>query len=305
MSEEKKIESMDDYAAELEDSLKRIHAGDVMDATVVAFDEEGVTVDLNYYAPGKIAAGEMSADPNFSVMSNVNIGDQFKAVVLQVDDGSGNIVLSKKEADQDWAWDKLTRMMEDKTMITGKIADVSRAGATLYVEGVRGFIPASKLDIKYVEDTAPYLGRTVNVLISEVDEEQHKLILSAKEILTEAALQKRSEGVKKLQVGSVVTGTVESLKDYGAFVDIGDGITGLLHISEISEKRIKHPKVVLKEGQQISVMIMKVEDGKISLSMKAIAAAQAEEVEEEAHEYRSEYIPNNPFAALLKDIKLK
>ena len=300
-----KAESMDDYSKELEDSLKRIHAGDCMDATVVAFDEEAVTVDLNYYAPGKIMAEDMSDDPTYSVMSCVNIGDQFKAIVKQVDDGAGNILLSKKEADVEYAWEKLVEMKENKTLITGKVAETNGAGAIMYVEGIRGFIPASKLDIRFVEDTSTYQGKTINVLISEVDEDSHRLILSAKELLMEAALQKKSESVKQLKVGSVVTGTVETLKEYGAFVDIGDGITGLLHISEISEKRIKHPKVVLHVGQEIQVMITKVEDGKISLSMKAITQAEEEAAEAEASEYISEYVPNNPFAALLKDIKLK
>ncbi|MBE6017037.1 MAG: S1 RNA-binding domain-containing protein [Lachnospiraceae bacterium] len=303
MSEKKNLETMDDYAAELEDSLKRIHAGDVMDATVVAFDEEGVTVDLNYYAPGKIPADEMSADPTFSCMSDVNIGDQFKAVVTQGDDGGGNIVLSKKEADQEYAWEKLKTMMDEKTLITGKIAGVSRAGATMYVEGIRGFIPASKLDVRYVEDTEPYLGKTVNVLISDVDTEGKRLILSAKELLMEAAIQRRNKGVSNLKVGTVVKGTVETLKDYGAFVNIGNDLSGLLHVSEISDKRIKHPKAVLAPGQQVDVMITKIENGKISLSMKAVRDAKAQEIEDEASEYKSEYVPNNPFAELMKGMK--
>ena len=304
MSEEIKKETMDDYAQELEDSLKRIHAGDVMEATVVAFDEEGVTVDLDYYAPGRIPAENMSADPFFSCMSDVNIGDQFKAIVTQVDDGSGNIILSKKDADQEYAWEKLQKMKEDRTLISGKISGVSNAGATMYVEGIRGFIPASRLDIRYVEDTEPYLGKQVNVLIHDIDEEGHRLILSAKELLTEAALQKKSEDIKQFKVGSIVKGKVETLKDYGAFVDIGNGISGLLHISQISDKRIKHPKAVLAPGQEIDVMITKIENGKISLSMKAVGESQEQEIEEEASEYKSEYVPNNPFADLLKDINL-
>ena len=297
-------ETMADYAAELEDSLKRIHAGDVMKATVVSFDELGVTADLDYYAPGKIPAEEMSADPAFSVMSDVQIGDEFMAVVTNVDDGSGNIVLSKKQADSEYAWDKLQEMKDNRTLITGKIAGVTRSGAVLYVEGVRSFIPASKLDLKYVEDTEPYLGRTVNVLISEVDKDNKKLILSAKELLTEAALAKREENVKKLQVGSIVEGTVETIKEYGAFVDIGNDMSGLLHISQITDHRINHPSAVLKEGQKVTVMITKIENGKISLSMTAIKDAKEAEAEEEARGYKNEYVPNNPFAALLKDIKL-
>ena len=124
------------------------------------------------------------------------------------------------------------------------------------------------------------------------------------ELLAEEAMQKRSESVKKLAVGSIVEGTVESLMNYGAFVDIGNDLSGLLHVSEISEKRISHPKAVLKEGQKVTVMISKIDNGKISLSMKALEQAKEEELNEEAQDYKSEYVPNNPFAALLKDVKL-
>ncbi len=300
------IESMDDYADEIEASLKRIRRGDVMDCTVVAFDETGVSVDLSYYAPGRIPAEEMSADPCFSVMSDVNVGDTFRAIVQQTDDGAGNIILSKKEADGEFAWERLEEMKAESVMVSGKIAEVTRAGAIMYVEGIRGFIPASKLDVKFVEDTAPYLEKHAEVLITEVDSENHRLILSAKELLTEKMLKKRSEKTGRLVVGSIVSGTVESLKEYGAFVDIGDDMSGLLHISEISERRIKHPANVLSVGQEIRVMITKIENGRISLSMKEVSKQDAEAEEAEAaasaSEYKSEYIPNNPFAELIRNL---
>ena len=297
-------DSMDNYKKELDDSLIRIHAGDVMECTVVAFDEEGVTVDLDYYAPGRIPAAEMSADPGFSIMSDVETGAQFKAVVKQVDDGSGNIILSKKDADQEFAWEKLNQMLEEHTVIEGKVFEAVRGGAVMFVEGIRGFIPASRLDLKYIEDTSAYTGKHIRVQIIEADEDNKKLVLSAKELLTEEALSKKSENIKALTVGSIVQGKVETLKDYGAFVNIGNDITGLLHVSEICEERIKYPSVKLKEGQEVTVMITKVDNGRISLSMKAVNAGKEAEVEEEAKEYKSEYKPNNPFAALLKGIKI-
>ena len=297
-------ESMDDFSNELNASLHRVHSGDVMDCTVVSVDEEAVTVDMDYYAPGRILPEEMSADPTFNFSTDVMPGDTFKAVVQQVDDGSGNVILSKKEADGDYAWEKLKFMMRLGTIIEGKIAEVTKSGAIMYAEGVRGFIPASKLDLKYVEDTAPYLGRTIKVQIADVDEGSRKLILSAKELLTEQALMEQEENIKKLRVGSIVDGVVDSIKDYGAFVRLKDDLQGLLHVSQICEKRINHPKALLHEGQDVTVMITKIENGKISLSMKAIEQAKEAELEEEAQEYKSEYVPNNPFAELLKNIKL-
>lgn len=302
------IESMDDYAEELEASLRRIYPGDVMECTVVAFDEEAVSVDLDYYAPGKIPAEEMSEDPHFSVFSDVQIGDKFKAVVTSHDDGAGNILLSKKEADAEYSWEKLEKMKEDGTRIKGVISDTTKAGAIMYVEGIRGFIPASKLALKYVEDTGEYLNKRIEVIVADVDKEKKKLILSAKEMLTEKALEEKAGKISSMQIGITVMGTVEKLMNYGAFVNIGDDISGLVHISEICSQRISHPKAVLREGQQVKVMITKIENGKISLSIKQAAEAdiEAEEKarEEEASEYKSEYVPNNPFAALLKDIKL-
>ena len=297
-------ESMDDYTAEIEASLIKIRTGDVMECTVVAVDETGVTVDLDYYAPGKIPVEEMSADPLFSIFSDVAVGDQFKAIVQNPDDGAGNIILSKKEADGDFAWDKLEEMMEEGTVIEGTVSGITRSGAILYVEGIRGFIPASKLDLKYVEDTNPYLGKKIKVQITEVDRGNKKLILSAKELLIEEAAEKKLEEINKLSVGAIFEGTVEKIMDYGAFVNIGDGLSGLLHVSQISENRITHPKAVLKNGQKVKVKIIRIENGKISLSMKAAKEAEEEVLNEEASEYKSEYVPNNPFAALLKDIKL-
>ena len=189
----------------------------------------------------------------------------------------------------------------EETVIEGTITETIKAGAIMYIQGIRGFIPASRLDYKYVEDTSAFLGKKLPVRIQEVDESQQKLILSAREIAQEAHVQKQAESISRLSVGSIVSGKVESLQNYGAFVDIGNGISGLLHVSEISEKRINHPKAVLKVGQEIQVMIIRIQDGKISLSMKAIEAAKEQEAEEEAHEYHSEYVPNNPFADLLKD----
>jgi len=295
------VESMADYQKELDSSLRKIYEGDVMEGEVIAFNEHGVILDLSYYATGRVPVEEMSANPSFNIMTDVKIGDRFQAIVKKVDDGHGNILLSKKAAESEFSWDTLRQMKDDETVIEGTITEVVKAGAIMYIQGIRGFIPASRLDYKYVEDTAPYLGKKLPVKIIEVSEDQEKLILSAREIASEAHVKKQAENISRLSVGSIVTGTVESLQNYGAFVNIGNGISGLLHISEISEKRINHPKAALRVGQEVTVMIIRIQDGKISLSIKAIEAAKEQEAEEEANEYHSEYVPNNPFADLLKD----
>lgn len=298
------IPSMDEFADEIEASLRKIYTGDIMEGEVIAVDEEGATVDLNYFAPGRIPAEEFSADPCFNVARDVKIGEKVKCIVKTPDDGGGNIILSKKDADSEFSWEKLKEMMENETAIEGSVSGITNSGVIMYVEGIRGFIPASKLDVKYVEDTEPYLGKNLKVKIIDLNEEKQKLILSAKDFATEAFLKEREAKASKVDIGAKITGTVESLKDYGAFIDIGDGLSGLLHISEISDQRIAHPKSVLKVGQKVDVMVLKVEKGKISLSMKALKDAEEQKLEEEAYKYQSEYIPNTPFADLLKDIKL-
>ena len=171
------------------------------------------------------------------------------------------------------------------------------------MEGVRGFIPASKLALRYVEDTSEYQNKEVEANIIEVDVAKKRLVLSCRDILVQKSLEEKAEKVKGVAVGSIVEGTVEQLKDYGAFVDIGDGISGLLHVSQISDKRISHPKAVLKEGQKVKVKITKVENGKISLSMKALMDVTQKD-SEPAFDYKESGQATTGLGALLKGIKL-
>lgn len=214
------------------------------------------------------------------------------------------MLLSRKEANDQLVWDKLKEMMEQKTIVHGKIGGVVNAGVIMYVEGIRGFIPASKLDIHYVENTEEYLGREVDALIIDVNEEGKKLVLSVKDVLRQKALEERKDKINRISVGAVVEGTVEQLKDYGAFVDIGDGISGLLHISQISDRRLKHPKQVLAVGDKIKVKITKVADGKVSLSMKEANEVINKDMDEEVFDYKEEGQAVTGLGALFKNIKL-
>ena len=273
-------ETMKDYEKELEASFRKINEGDVISGTVIDVNEEEVTLDLKYYTQGIIRTADMSDDPNFSVLDDVKIGDVLEATVVSMDDGQGNILLSRKEANAVLAWDVLEQYLEEKKSITVKVNEIVNAGAVAYVEGIRGFIPASQLDIAYVEDMKPYLGRKLTVRVITVDREKEKLVLSAKEILKEQAKAEHDHKVAMIVPGTVLEGTVESLQTYGAFVDLKDGLSGLVHISQICQKRIKKPSEVLKVGDKVKVKVLNTNDGKISLSIKAVAEEQeAEEVE--------------------------
>ena len=149
---EEAAESMADYEAELEASFKRVREGDILTGTVISVDEERVILDLKYYAEGIIAKDDLSNDPDFQLKEEIHPGDEITATVVKTDDGEGNIVLSKKEANDILAWDKLKKMMEERTVVRVKIAQIVKSGAVAYLEGIRGFIPASKLAAETVEN---------------------------------------------------------------------------------------------------------------------------------------------------------
>ena len=260
--------SMKDFEAEIEASFRTINEGDVIDGTVIDLDEEEVTLDLNYYTQGIIKVEDLTDDPNFSLFDEIRIGDIITATVVAVDDGHGNIRLSKKEANSVLAWDVLKTYMEEGRNIEVKISDANSAGAIAFVEGIRGFIPASKLATSYVEDPSIYIGKKINIRIAMVDPNKEKLILSAKEILMEEESEVHAHKVAMIVPGSITDGIVESLQPYGAFVDIGDGMTGLVHISQICDRRIRKASEELKVGQKVRVKIINTNDGKISLSIK-------------------------------------
>lgn len=205
-----------------------------------------------------------------------------------------------------YVWDRLEAMMDEQESVTVEITEVAKGGVVAYLEGVRGFIPASKLSLDYVEEAAlkKYVHQMVEVRIADIDVEERKLILSAKEILKEAAAKERLEKISEVKIGSVLEGVVESLKPYGAFVDLGNGINGLLHISQICKSRIKHPGVVLSEGQAVKVLVTDNQDGKLSLSMKALEEMEDKEVEEEVFEIPETEEVTTSLGALLAGFKL-
>ncbi len=272
-------ETMKDYEKELESSFRKISEGDMISGTVIDVNEEEVTLDLKYYTQGIIKAGDMSDDPGFSIL-DVRIGDTLEAVVLRMDDGHGNILLSRKEANAELAWDVLTGYMEEKKELNVKVSQVVNAGAIAYLEGVRGFIPASQLALSYVEDLKSYLGKTLTVRVITIDREKEKLVLSAKEVLREQAKEEHDHRVAMIVPGTILEGTVESLQPYGAFIDLKDGLSGLVHISQISQRRIKKPSEVLNVGDRVRVKVLNTNEGKISLSIKAASEEQeAQEIE--------------------------
>lgn len=298
-------ESMKDYETELEASFKKIEEGDILTGTVISVDEKEVVVDLKYYAEGIILAEDYSREPGFSLKEQVNVGDEVTATVVSKDDGNGNILLSRTEAADVLAWDKLKELKDSKEVIDVVVKGIVNGGVIAYVEGVRGFIPASKLALNYVEDTNEYLNKPIQVQVFDIDKEKGRLIFSAKEILREKAEEERKTKISNVQVGLVTEGVVESLQPYGAFVDLGNGLSGLVHISQICEKRIKKPSEVLTVGDKVKVKVTAVKDGKLSLSIKEATDMMAKEIEEEVIELPdSKEEASTSLGALFANIKL-
>lgn len=301
-------ESMNDFKDELEASFRKLSEGDIITGTVISVTEEDVTLDLKYYAPGIIKAEELSSDPDFNPMESIQAGDILEATIIRMDDGEGNLLLSKKEANDVLAWEKLNQYLEEGTNLNVRIKGIVPSGVIAYLEGIRGFIPASHLSLNYVEDCNPWLGKDVEVRVITVDQSKKKLVLSAKVIEREKAEEEHNHRISMLSPGTVVEGTVESLMPYGAFVNIGNGLSGLVHISQICTRRIKKPGEVLKVGQHVKAKILNTNDNKISLSMRVLeeemADTEADEIDQSVEAFVSHESASTNLGSLLANIKL-
>ena len=299
------METMDDYKEEMEASFRKVSEGDILSGTVIDVNEEEVALDLKYYAPGIIRVSDLSNDPDFNVMEEVHKGDVIEATVIKTDDGQGNILLSRKEANDALAWEKLQQMLEDGTVVTVKIKESNPSGVLTNLEGIRAFIPASKITLDYVEDTQAWVGKEIKVKVITADKEKNKLVLSGREVAREEAEEERIHRISMIVPGSVLEGTVESLMPYGAFVNLGNGLSGLVHISQICERRIGKPSEVLKVGQKVKAKVLNTNNNKISLSMKALEEEMVDtEGAQDLEKYTSKESTGTSLGSLLAGLKL-
>lgn len=298
-------ETMADYEEQINASFKRFREGDRVTGTVVSVEEDEVLLDLNTFSQGVIPAGEYSDDPAFHAMDEIRTGDTLSAIVLDSDDGQGRVLLSLKEARQDEAWQKVEKALENRTIFSVKVLTSVNAGVVAFLEGIRGFIPASQLALKYVEDVDQFVGETLDVVVITADPEKNKLVLSAKEVAKERAAKEHEKKLNALQKGFVTEGVIERIEPYGCFVNIGNNLSGLVHISQICNKFLKSPNEVVKLGQTVKVKVLDVNEGKIRLSMKeAEDIAPEVQEEEESIEYHDEEAATS-LAGLLAGIHLE
>lgn len=241
----------------------------IISGKVVQIGTDEVLVDIGYKSEGRIPLNEMGLKPNQEPKDAFALEQDIDVWVLKVDDAEGNVVLSKRRADAQKAWAELEQLYAEGKPITAEVTQVVKGGLLVDL-GVRGFIPASHVSRNYVDDLEKYVGQTLELKIIELDRQKNNVVLSRKDLLEEEYQKAKEEIFNTLEEGSVVDGVVRRITDFGAFVDIGGGVEGLLHVSEMAHSRVKHPSDVVSEGDQVKVMVLGLdkEAERISLGLK-------------------------------------
>ena len=242
--------------------------GDLVTGTVVKIERDEVLLDIGYKSEGVIPARELSIRKDVNPADVVSLGDQIEALVLQKEDKEGRLVLSKKRAEYERAWNRVEEKFNSGETVEGEVIEVVKGGLILDI-GLRGFLPASLVDLRRVKDLNAYLGTRIEARVIEMDRNRNNVVLSRRVVLEEARKAERQEILSKLKPGMRLKGTVSSIVDFGAFVDLG-GIDGLVHISELSWNHVNHPSEVVKVGQEVEVQVLDVDLNRerISLGLK-------------------------------------
>lgn len=252
----------------IDGTLTEFDEGDLIDGTVVKIEHDEVLVDIGFKSEGVIPARELSIRKDADPSEVVNLGDQIEALVLQKEDKDGRLILSKKRAEYERAWIQVEEKFKAGEVVTGEVIEVVKGGLILDI-GLRGFLPASLVDLRRVKDLTAYLGTEIEARVIEMDRNRNNVVLSRRVILEEGRKNERAEILGKLSKGMRLKGTVSSIVDFGAFVDLG-GIDGLIHISELSWSHVNHPSEVVKVGEEVEVEVLDVDlqRERISLGLK-------------------------------------
>jgi len=238
------IGSAEDFLAEVEKTLKFFNDGDLIEGTVVKIDRDEVLLDVGYKTEGVIPSRELSIKHDVDPSEVVAVGDPVEALVLQKEDKEGRLILSKKRAQYERAWGDVEKIKETDGVVTGTVIEVVKGGLIVDI-GLRGFLPASLIELRRVRDLTPYLGQEVEAKILELDKNRNNVVLSRRALLEESQSQNRSSFLEGLVKGQVRKGVVSSIVNFGAFVDLG-GVDGLVHVSELSWKHIEHASEVVE-----------------------------------------------------------
>jgi len=261
--------SQEEFERALEATIKDFDDGDIVEGVVVKVDPEEVLLDIGYKSEGVIPSRELSIKHDVDPFEVVQVGDVIEALVLQKEDKEGRLVLSKKRAQYERAWGKIEEIYQNDSTVTGTVIEVVKGGLIVDI-GLRGFLPASLVEMRRVRDLHPFVGRELEAKVIELDKNRNNVVLSRRKFLEETQSEFRREFLETLQKGEVRKGTVSSIVQFGAFVDLG-GVDGLVHVSELSWKHIDHPSEVVDVGDEVEVEVLDVDldRERVSLSLKA------------------------------------
>src|SRR6201746_342319 len=263
------IGSEEDFLAAIDETIKYFNDGDIVDGTIVKVDRDEVLLDIGYKTEGVIPSRELSIKHDVDPNDIVKVGDHIEALVLQKEDKEGRLILSKKRAQYERAWGTIEKIKEDDGVVRGSVIEVVKGGLIIDI-GLRGFLPASLVEMRRVRDLQPYVGRELEAKIIELDKNRNNVVLSRRAWLEQTQSEVRQTFLQTLQKGQVRSGVVSSIVNFGAFVDLG-GVDGLVHVSELSWKHIDHPSEVVEVGQEVTVEVLEVDMDRerVSLSLKA------------------------------------
>jgi small subunit ribosomal protein S1 len=263
------IGSEDDFLKAVDSTIKYFNDGDIVDGTIVKVDRDEVLLDIGYKTEGVIPSRELSIKHDVDPHEVVAVGDTVEALVLQKEDKEGRLILSKKRAQYERAWGDIEKIKAEDGVVEGTVIEVVKGGLIMDI-GLRGFLPASLVEMRRVRDLEPYIGQKIEAKIIELDKNRNNVVLSRRAWLEQTQSAVRQKFLDELQKGQIRTGVISSIVNFGAFVDLG-GVDGLVHVSELSWKHIDHPNEVVQVGDEVTVEVLDVdmERERVSLSLKA------------------------------------
>ena len=259
-----------DFPEVLEQSMIEFYNGDIIEGTVVSVDRNEIMVDVGYKSEGIIPSRELTVKKDIDPRTIVKPGEKIQALVITKEDDSGRLLLSVKRAKYEQAWKRIQELTEAGGTVKGTVVEIVKGGLIVDI-GVRGFLPASLIDVRRIKDLESFLGEEIEAKVVEFDRQRNNIVLSRKAFMEEDLAEERKDFLDNLEVGNIKDGKISSIVNFGAFVDIG-GMDGLVHVSELSWRHVENPNEVVKVGDDVKVKVLEIdsEKGRISLSIKQI-----------------------------------
>lgn len=266
------VNSMDEAMGNIESSMKMVRRGEVVKGKVISVTDDEAVVNIGYMSDGILPKNQISDDADQNPRDALKENDEIYVYIVEMNDGEGNVVLSKKLADKEMAWDELQDSFKNNTTIDVVIKEVVKGGVVTYIKSIRAFVPASQLSVAFVKDLNEFVGKTLKVKVIELDRDKQRVVLSRREIEKEEVEAKKENLWNSIKPGEKRKGVVSRLAKFGAFVDLG-GLDGLIHISELSWKRVTDPSQVVSVGDNVEVYVLDVDrnNNKISLALKDVS----------------------------------